>query len=404
MKSPFILAVFAASIGASAGAQPSDSPLIIGEPVRNQIGSVAPATAKTATKPSGKPATKSAVLAAGVDISGLSESAAKAKLRAALESKLKEPIRLVIGDYQYTYTRAELGASVDYASMYRAARTTGAAALRLDVDKTKVMRELKLLDAQVKTDFEDKALNVGGSAIRVRMALEGQPQPFAEMLTVPYKSAPDPSIEAGASGAPAVKAGSGRFPYLLADFTTSYNASLRGRTTNLKMAASHINGTIVSPGAIFSANKTIGPRNAAAGWREAGMFVSGQVVSGTGAGICQASSTLYNATLLAGLPIVERHPHSMRVTYVPPSQDAALLWGQKDFKFRNDTGGAIKVETRVSGGKFVAKIWGEKPKTGPTVKITSRVLSRSNGMRSEAYKIVDGKQTRLSRDTYLAHP
>ena len=412
MKSPFIVAVFVASIGASAGAQLTDSPLIIGEPVRNQIGSVAPtkatkSAAKPTTKSAAKPAAKGAVLAGGVDISGLGESAAKAKLRAALEPKLKEPIRLVIGDYQYTYTRAELGASVDYASMFDAARKTGAAALRLDVDKTKVTRELKLLDAQVKTDFEDKALNVGGSAVRVRMALEGQPKPFAEMLTVPYQSAPDPSIEAPAPAptpTPAAKAGSGKFPYLLADFTTSYNAGLRGRTTNLKMAASHINGTIVAPGAIFSANKTIGPRNAAAGWREAGMFVSGQVVSGTGAGICQASSTLYNATLLADLPIVERHPHSMRVTYVPPSQDAALLWGQKDFKFRNDTGGAIKVETRVSGGKFVAKIWGEKPKSSPTVKVTSRVLSRANGMRSEAYKIVGGKQTRLSRDTYLAHP
>ena len=370
----------------------------------NQTGSVAPAPAKSSVKPSAKAASKNAILAAGVDISGLSESAAKAKLRAALEPQLKQPIRLVIGDYQYTYTRAELGASVDYASMYSVARKTGAAALRLDVDKTKVMRELTLLNSQVKADFEDKALNVGGSAVRVRMALEGQPKPFVEMLTVPFQSAPDPVVESAPDDAATAKVGSGKFPYLLADFSTSYNAGLRGRTTNLKMAASHINGTIVSPGAIFSANKTIGPRNAAAGWREAGMFVSGQVVSGTGAGICQASSTLYNATLLAGLPIVERHPHSMRVTYVPPSQDAALLWGQKDFKFRNDTGGAIKVETRVSGGKFVAKIWGEKPKSTPTVKITSRVLSRANGMRSEAYKTVDGKQTRLSRDTYLAHP
>ena len=153
----------------------------------------------------------------------------------------------------------------------------------------------------------------------------------------------------------------------------------------------------------FSANKTIGPRNAAAGWREAGMFVSGQVVSGTGAGICQASSTLYNATLLADLPIVERHSHSMRVTYVPPSQDAALLWGQKDFKFRNNTGGAIRVETEVSGGKFHARLWGEKPKTSGNVKVTSCVLSRAHGMRSEAYKTVDGKQIRLSRDTYLPH-
>ena len=405
MNSRFILAVFALCAAASATdlahAQPTDSPLILGDPVRHQTTSVTPVPQSSTVNS----AFRKPLLAAGVNIAGLSRAQAKAKLRAALEPQLKEPIRLVIGDYQYTYTRAELGASVDTDSMFDAARKTGAAALRLDVDKNKVMRELTLLNAQVKQDFEDKALNVGGSATRVRLALEGQPKPFAEMLTIPFKSAPDPVVKPDeASEAATAKAGSGKFPYLLADFSTSYNAGLRGRTTNLKMAAAHINGTVVAPGAIFSANKTIGPRNAAAGWREAGMFVSGQVVSGTGAGICQASSTLYNATLLAGLPIVERHPHSMPVTYVPPSQDAALLWGQKDFKFRNDTGGAIKIETKVSGGKFVAKIWGEKPKSTPTVKVTSRVLSRSNGMRSEAYKIVGGKQIRLSRDTYLAHP
>ena len=405
MKSRFILIVLAASAGSIAHAQPTDSPLILGEPVRNQIASVTPApTANSAKTAPAKTAPKSAMLAAGVNIAGLSQTQAKAKLRAALAPKLKEPIRLVIGEYQYTYTRAELGASIDYAAMIQSARKSGAAALRLDVDKTKVVRELKLLDSQVKADFENTALNIGGSATRVQLALQGQPKPFAEMLTTPFQSAPDAVVETPVTQTPAAKVGSGKYPYLLADFSTSYNASLRGRTTNLKMAARNINGTVVAPGAIFSTNKTIGPRSAAAGWREAGMFVSGQVVSGTGAGICQASSTLYNATLLADLPIIERHPHSMRVTYVPPSQDAALLWGQKDFKFRNNTGGAIRIETRVSGGKFVAKIWGEKPKTSPDVKVTSRVLSRAGGTRSEAYKIVGGKQTRLSRDTYLAHP
>ena len=413
MKTRFLLAIspvalaFCGALCGVARAQQVDSPIIIGEPVRRQTASVTP-TPKPASRPNSAPAKivrKTAMTAAGIDISGLSESAAKTKLRVALEPRLKEPIRLVIGDYQYTYTRAELGATVDYDSMVKVARKTGAAAFRLDANNAKIVKELTLLNDQVKTDFENKALNIGGSATRVRLALEGQPKPFAEILTIPYKSAPDPVIVVEKPGDAATsKAGGGKYPYLLANFTTNYNAGLRGRTTNLKMAASHINGTVIAPGAVFSANQTIGPRNAAAGWREAGMFVSGQVVSGTGAGICQASSTLYNATLLAGLPIVERHPHSMPVTYVPPSQDAALLWGQKDFKFRNDTGGAIKVEMSVSGGKFTARLWGEKPKSSPTVKVSSRVLSRAGGMRSEAYKTVDGKQIRLSRDTYLPHP
>jgi vancomycin resistance protein YoaR len=104
--------------------------------------------------------------------------------------------------------------------------------------------------------------------------------------------------------------------------------------------------------------------------------VSGRVVSGTGAGICQAASTLYNAALLADMPIVERHAHSMRVMYVPPSRDAALMWGSKDFKFRNTMGGALKIQTWVSGGQFHVKLWGEKPRNAESVKIVSRVLSR----------------------------
>ncbi len=360
-------------------------PIIIGEPVRRQMTPLPAAPAKT----------KTATLAAGVDVSGLSDSA-------ALTPQLKAPIRLVIGDYQYTYGRDELGASIPYAQILRAARKSGAAPLRLSVNQTQTLRALRVLDAQVKEDFESTALNVGGSASRVKAALEGDLASHAELLTVPFKSAPDPIIEAPSPTQN--KVGQGQFPYLLAEFATPYNAGLRGRTTNLKMAARNINGTVVAPDAVFSTNRAIGPRNAADGWREAKMFVSGQVVSGTGSGICQAASTLYNAALLADVPIVERHAHSMRVTYVPPSQDAALMWNSKDFKFRNNSGAPMRVETYVSGGKFHARLWGQKPKVGGEIKVTSRVLSRSNGMKSEAYKLVGGKQIRLSRDSYAPHP
>ena len=391
MKSRLVWLFCPVLAATAAHAQPTDSPLVIGEPVRRQMTPLPAAPAKT-----------NAVTAAGVDISGLSDAAARAKLKAALAPQLKAPIRLVIGDYQYSYGRYELGASVDYDAMLKMARKTGAAPLRLAVNPTQIVKALRELDGQVKEDFESTALNVGGSATRVRVALQGQPQEMAELMTVPFKSAPDPVVEAPAPAQN--KVGQGQFPYLLASFSTPYDAGLRGRTTNLKMAARNINGTIVASGAVFSTNQAIGPRNASAGWREAKMFVSGRVVSGTGSGICQAASTLYNAALLADVPIVERHAHSMRVTYVPPSQDAALMWGSKDFKFRNTTGASIRVETLVSGGKFHARLWSQKPKNGGAVKVTSRVLSRSGGMKSEAYKIVDGKQVRLSRDYYAPHP
>ncbi|MBW3635583.1 MAG: VanW family protein [Armatimonadetes bacterium] len=373
----------------------SESPIVIGEPVRRQNG----------VTPTPQAPKKSRASVAGVSIAGLSDAQAVAKLRGALAAQLKEPVRLVIGDYQYTFTREELGAQLPLWPLMRQARArNGAAGLRLQIDQKMLLAALGALDAQVRQDFENSALDVGASAARVKTALESAPISSSVALAViaaPRAAAKAPEAEKTPVSTPSK---SDKYGYLLAAFSTRYDASLRGRTTNLKMAAKLIDGTVVAPGKVFSTNLAIGPRNAAAGWREAKMFVSGRVVSGTGAGICQAASTLYNAALLSDLPIVERHAHSMRVTYVAPSRDAALMWGSKDFKFRNTTSGAIRVQTWVAGGKFHARLWGEKPSAQAPVQIVSRVLSRQGGTRSEAFKLVGGQKIRLSRDLYAPLP
>ncbi|PQV62621.1 VanW like protein [Abditibacterium utsteinense] len=386
--------------------QPSDSPIIIGEPVRKQSGAPAKMPSKVAPKPNAS--------VAGVSVVGLSDAQAVAKMRAALAPQLKEPVRLVIGDYQYTFLREELGASLPLWPLMRQARAkNGDAPLRLQIDEAKLRAALEELDAQVRVDFERTGLNIPTSAARLKIALEATPIPSSiALVTLPLKvptAKSEKSVEAAVKAASAKsekaeKASSGRYAYLLASFSTRYDASLRGRTTNLRMAAKNIDGTVVAAGKTFSTNLAIGPRNAAAGWREAKMFVSGQVVSGTGAGICQAASTLYNAALLGNFPIIERHAHSMRVMYVPPSRDAALMWGSKDFKFRNTSGGAIRVQTLVAGGQFHVKLWGEKPNEKAPVRIVTRVLSRTGGTKSEAFKIVGDQKIRLSRDSYKPHP
>lgn len=379
---------------------PFEQPIVIGEPVRNQV------TPKPTPGNSRRPAVKRSV-AAGVEITGLSEAAAINKMRATLSPALKAPFRVIIGDYQYSFERHELGASLALWPMMREARQSGNSALIFDVDTKALEKALRELDVSVRNDFETLALNVGGTMVRVEKALRAAPpQNAAEALTVRLAPpASEPQAPAATPKTPvSTPTAKGAFGHLLASFSTSYDASLRGRTTNLRMAAKNIDGTVVAPGRVFSTNAAIGPRNAAAGWREAKMFVSGRVVSGTGAGICQASSTLYNAVLRANLPVVERHAHSMRVTYVPPSLDAALLWGSKDFKFRNNTGAPIKVETEVAGGKFHVRLWSQQPRKSPPVNIVSRVLSRANGTRSVAFKVVGGQQTQLSRDYYRPKP
>lgn len=198
------------------------------------------------------------------------------------------------------------------------------------------------------------------------------------------------------------------YPYLLSAYSTVYDASLRGRTQNLRMAARNVNGKVVPANGVFSANQAIGRRDAAQGWKEAKMFVNGQVVDGTGAGICQCSTTVYNAALLAGMPIVERYPHTFRVKYAPASRDAAIAWGQKDFKFRNTSGGALYVRTFLRSGSFHTELWGTAPRT-VKASVESKIVSRKDGTRSEAYRVVslaDGttRRERLSRDFYRPHP
>ena len=99
------------------------------------------------------------------------------------------------------------------------------------------------------------------------------------------------------------------FPDILGSFTTKYDASNTSRSTNLRLAANKINGTILSPGETFSYNKIVGERTIEAGYKEAKIYSGGEVVDGLGGGICQISTTLYNAALFANMEIVELYNH-----------------------------------------------------------------------------------------------
>ena len=146
----------------------------------------------------------------------------------------------------------------------------------------------------------------------------------------------------------------------LASATTYYNSGQTSRTTNLRLAANACDGTILNPGEEFSYNDVVGERTAARGYRSAIIFQDGQEVEGLGGGVCQPSSTIYMATLRADLDVTERYNHQFQVTYTPVSQDAAVAWGSKDFKFVNDTDYPIKLDISVGGGTLTVRIIGTK--------------------------------------------
>ncbi len=203
--------------------------------------------------------------------------------------------------------------------------------------------------------------------------------------------------------------GTEAFPDQLSSFSTRYSTRDTDRTTNLRLAANKVNGTVLMPGETFSYNKVVGARTIAAGYKEAPIYVNGEVVDGLGGGICQVSSTIYNAVVYANLDIVQRSNHQFVPSYVTASRDATVVYGSIDFQFKNNRDYPIKIICSVSGGVASCQIFGLKQDNDYEVQISSYETGRtSTAIYSEAYKILkkDGKvvdKVLLSKDTYKRH-
>ena len=199
------------------------------------------------------------------------------------------------------------------------------------------------------------------------------------------------------------------FPDELSSFSTYYDARNYNRTTNLRLAAEKINGTVLLPGETFSYNQVVGERTIAAGYKEAPIYVSGRVEDGLGGGICQITTTLYNAVVYANLEIVERTNHQFVPSYVGAGRDATVVYGALDFKFKNNRDYPIKIVCSVSGGIAYFQILGLRTAEDYDVEIYARITSQTaNNTNSETYKILrkDGavvEEKLLSRDTYKRH-
>lgn len=162
---------------------------------------------------------------------------------------------------------------------------------------------------------------------------------------------------------------SSAFRYKISTFSTTYDAGYRDRVNNLELAAGKINGTVLGPGETFSFNETVGKRTIEAGYTDAKIFLNGEVVDGTGGGICQISTTLYNAVLLANLQVTDRRNHNYTTSYVKAGRDATVVYGAVDFKFQNNRKYPIKIEATVSGGVATFNIYGIQEENEYEVKI-----------------------------------
>lgn len=225
--------------------------------------------------------------------------------------------------------------------------------------------------------------------------------------------------------------GTEAFPDKLATFTTRYDVSNKDRTVNLELACQKINEKVVSPGEVFSYNKTLGARTVAAGYKNAKVYSNGEVVDGIGGGICQISSTLYNSVLLANLEIVERRNHQFVTSYLPAGRDATVVYGMTDFQFKNTRKYPIRIVASAQNGIATVSIYGLKEENEYTFTFNTKTIASipftvkyvedntlpvgtekikqkgANGLKTETYitKMLNGKvvsTTLLSKDTYDA--
>ncbi len=223
---------------------------------------------------------------------------------------------------------------------------------------------------------------------------------------------------------------------VLGTYTTEYTSSAEGRAANLANGARLINNTVLYPGEVFSGYEYLTPFTAENGYYEAGAYAQGKVIDSIGGGACQVTTTLYNAVLFSELEIVERQPHSMTISYVDLSRDAAIAGTYKDLKFKNNTDVPILIEAHTRDRRITFTIWGnetrdtknrrvefvtvvlsetppppdviEKDPTQPTTyqKVTQ---AAHTGYKAELYKVVyendkEVSRTLVNKSSYAAEP
>lgn len=165
--------------------------------------------------------------------------------------------------------------------------------------------------------------------------------------------------------------------------TTSFSGSSAARINNIRVAAGNMNGYVLPSGAIASLDAIFQPRTSANGYKPAGVYSGGRLVEGIGGGICQVSSTTYNALMNAGVTVTMRYPHSSPVSYLPLGTDAAISAGSKDLQFRNDYLHPVILETAVEGKN-----------------LTVNVYVKASDMNGVTYKLWAKKTSAMSAKTY----
>lgn len=333
-----------------------------------------------------------------LDLSGTPVSEASVKIEDWAKDKLEETRVLLYNETEVPVTLKELGIDLDTEKVIEGTRhnpkTVTPSVLKansslvsqtLEEKLKKFNRPAKDATYKIQNDKVVISPSQNGRTVAVDQLIsdlqKGSLSEVPQQIVVPVVEVPAKiSTEAVKTLA---------FDSVLGEFTTRFVVREANRTANLTAAAKALDSKVIQPGATFSFNEIVGPREVGTGYKEAYVIINGEYVKGTGGGVCQVSSTLYNAVLLSNLGVVERMPHAVAVSYVPPGQDATVNYPNIDFKFKNNTSSLIYLRTYVNSGVLTIRLYGKK--SGQTVRLERQVVKEIK------YKTVRRRDSSLPR-------
>ncbi len=304
-----------------------------------------------------------------LDLSGLSFNEGQNKLIDWAKDKLEETRLLVYNNTEVPVSLRELGLELNITKTWESIRNRPGysvpSVLQIDVAKPSQTLQTKL--SGLVSAPQDASYKIENDKVIIKPAIPGRVLATDSLLKglegLSFAKIP-PKIALAVKEVPAKVTTEAlktqAFDAVIAEFSTKFSTDDTNRVINLSAAAKALDKKEIRPDEVFSFNDTIGPRTEQTGYKEAKIIIDNEYVLGTGGGVCQVSSTLYNAILLANLPIVQRSPHAVIVGYVPLGQDATVNYPTIDLKFKNNTSGLIYIRTEVTPKTLTIKLWGKK--------------------------------------------
>ncbi|MGX8232040.1 VanW family protein [Bacillus subtilis] len=228
------------------------------------------------------------------------------------------------------------------------------------VDYEKYSKFIKQLDQKVYREPINAVLNDHGSIVPGRVGYKLYQQAFMEKFYAYFYGQGPSKIEVPEMNI-YPKVDSELLAHIstqqLGQYVTYFNSSNKSRSHNISLSAKAIDNHVVFPNEMFSFNQVLGMRTRNKGYKSAPIIVKGELSEGVGGGICQVSSTLFNAVDRAGLQIVQRYSHTRSVPYVPPGRDATVSWGGPDFRFQNQYNQPILIRAKRYGGSMIITLY-----------------------------------------------